>query len=84
MMAPFQAPEDDFFSVHIRIAGDWTGEAMFRTDVLVINFILYDSYRSYNPDRINVIEYRQEIILDNLLVQNNSSRRNATDLRSYE
>lgn len=25
----FQAPEDDFFSVHIRIAGDWTGETMF-------------------------------------------------------
>lgn len=22
----YQAPEDDFFSVHIRIAGDWTGE----------------------------------------------------------
>lgn len=23
-----QAPEDDFFSVHIRIAGDWTGKAL--------------------------------------------------------
>ena len=26
LMCIFQAPQDDHFSVHIRIVGDWTGE----------------------------------------------------------
>ena len=25
----FQCPEEDFFSLHIRIVGDWTGENIF-------------------------------------------------------